>query len=36
MKDDKNKASLLKIKAYVYKSEGRLQEAMQTSNRPSH
>jgi len=30
MKDDKNKASLLKIKAYVYKSEGRLQEAMQT------
>jgi tetratricopeptide (TPR) repeat protein len=30
MKDDKNKASLLKIQAYVYKSEGRLQEAMQT------
>jgi tetratricopeptide (TPR) repeat protein len=30
MRDDKNKASLLKIKAYVYKSEGRLQEALQT------
>ncbi len=30
MKDDRNKASLLKIQAYVYKSEGKLPEAMQT------
>ncbi len=30
MKDDRNKASLLKIQAYVYKSEGKLQEALQT------
>jgi tetratricopeptide (TPR) repeat protein len=30
MKDDRDKASLLKIQAYVYKSEGKLQEAMQT------
>lgn len=30
MKDDRNKASMLKIQAYVYKSEGRLQEALQT------
>ena len=30
MKDDRNRASLLKIQAYVYKSEGKLQEALQT------
>lgn len=30
MKDDRNKASLLKIQAFVYKSEGKLQEALQT------
>ena len=30
MKDDRDRASLLKIQAYVYKSEGKLQEAMQT------
>ena len=30
MKDDRNRVSLLKIQAYVYKSEGKLQEALQT------
>ena len=30
VKDDRNRVSLLKIQAYVYKSEGKLQEALQT------
>jgi tetratricopeptide (TPR) repeat protein len=30
MKDGRNEASLLKIQAYVYKSEGKLQEALDT------
>ncbi len=30
MKDDRNRISLLKIQAYVYKSEGKLPEALQT------
>jgi tetratricopeptide (TPR) repeat protein len=30
MKDDRNRVSLLKIQAYVYKSEGKLPEALQT------
>ena len=33
MKDGRNEASLLKIQAYVFKSEGRLQEALETLER---
>ena len=35
MKDDRNKASLLKIQAFVYKSEGKLRKLCRPSNRPS-
>ncbi|NWG12702.1 MAG: hypothetical protein HXY20_04110 [Acidobacteria bacterium] len=33
MKDGRNEASLLKIQAYVFKSEGKLQEALETLER---
>lgn len=33
MKDDKNRVSILKIQAYVYKSEGKLEDALATLKR---
>ena len=33
MKDDRNRVSILKIQAYVYKSEGKLEDALSTLKR---